>query len=158
MPVRIIGVDPGSNVTGWGIIDRDGSRLIHVAHGQIRASGRKPIEDRLVEIYDALEAVLREHAPVHAGVELPFVSENPQTAIVLGHARGAAVLALARTGVMLASYPPATVKQAITGSGKAEKAQVQLMVKTLLNLRERPPVDAADALAVAICHAFRLRR
>jgi len=154
---RILGIDPGSNVTGWGVIDLDGSKLRYVAHGQVRTSAKSPLEDRLVEIHEAIEAVMSEHAPAQAAVELPFVSENPQTAIVLGHARGVAILAVAKAGVPVTSYPPATVKQAIVGSGRAEKTQVQLMVKTLLSLRQAPPTDASDALAVAICHAFRWR-
>ncbi len=154
---RIIGIDPGSNVTGWGIIDVDGSRLKHVAHGQVRTHASTPLEERLVEIFDAVVSVIADHSPAHAAVELPFVSENPQTAIVLGHARGVALLAISQAGMSVTSYPPATVKQAVVGTGRADKNQIQTMVKTLLNLREKPPADAADALAVAICHGLRWR-
>ncbi len=157
MTRRILGIDPGSNVTGWGVVDVTGSRLAHVAHGEVRTSARSPIEERLVEIHDAVAAVIEKFHPVSASVEMPFVSENAQTAIILGHARGAAILAIAKADIAVTPYPPATVKQAIVGNGRADKSQVQLMVKTLLNLREKPSPDAADALAMALCHAFRWR-
>jgi len=150
--LRILGVDPGSRVTGYGIVEVEGPRQRWLAHGQIRC-GDGDMAGRLLRIYTELAALIREYAPGEAAVESVFVNRNVASAIVLGQARGAAICALAAAGLSLSEYAPAQVKSAIVGQGRAEKNQVQHMVKSLLKLREAPPADAADALAVALCHA-----
>lgn len=150
--IRILGVDPGSRITGYGVIEVEGPRQRWLAHGHIRC-GEGPLPQRLLQIFSELTALIREYAPAEAAVESVFVNRNVNSAIVLGQARGAAICALAGAGLTLAEYAPAQVKAAIVGQGRAEKAQVQHMVKALLKLREAPPADAADALAVALCHA-----
>ncbi|MDB5985717.1 MAG: ruvC [Nevskia sp.] len=149
---RIIGIDPGSRVTGYGIVEITGTRSRWIAHGRI-ACAAGPLPRRLLQILQQLDAVIREHQPHEAAIEEVFVKNNVATALVLGQARGAAICALAAAGLEVAEYAPASIKSAIVGSGRAEKAQVQHMIKVLLNLNETPPTDAADALAVALCHA-----
>ncbi|HET8882765.1 MAG TPA: crossover junction endodeoxyribonuclease RuvC [Solimonas sp.] len=150
--VRIIGIDPGSRHTGYGIIDAERGRARMVAAGRIStASGTMP--QRLLQIQDELAALLREHAPAEAAIEEVFVNRNVQTALVLGQARGVALCALAQATLDVAEYAPAQVKLALTGSGRAEKLQVQHMVKVLLNLQGQMAVDASDALAIALTHA-----
>lgn len=150
--IRILGIDPGSRITGYGMIEVEGPRQRWLAHGQIRC-GDGEMTQRLLQILNELGALIREYAPQEAAVESVFVNRNVSSAIVLGQARGAAICALAGAGLSLAEYAPAQVKSAIVGQGRAEKAQVQHMIKALLKLREAPPADAADALAVALCHA-----
>ena len=150
--IRILGVDPGSRITGYGLIDSDGVRSRWVAHGRIQCA-EGPLPVRLKTILDGLRQVAREHRPQEAAVEEVFVKANAATALVLGQARGAAICALAQEELSVAEYAPASIKSAIVGHGRADKQQVQHMIKVLLNLREAPPVDAADALAVALCHA-----
>jgi crossover junction endodeoxyribonuclease RuvC len=152
--VRVLGIDCGSARTGYGIIDSDGRRHRMVAAGAIRTSAQAPFEKRLLKIANELRALLREHAPDRAAVEGVFYSANVQTALKLAQVRGVALLVVAEAGVALAEYSPLEVKTSVVGYGRAEKAQVQLMVQSLLKL-DRPieSEDAADALAVAICHA-----
>jgi crossover junction endodeoxyribonuclease RuvC len=150
--IRIIGIDPGSRITGYGIIESERSRQRCIAYGCIRTrDGELP--QRLLQIQHELAAVLQEHAPQEAAVEQVFVKLNVASAIVLGQARGVALSAVAGAGVSLAEYSPAKVKQSICGNGRAEKHQIQHMVKLLLKLPEEPQADAADALAIALCHA-----
>jgi crossover junction endodeoxyribonuclease RuvC len=151
--VRILGIDPGSRLTGYGVIECDGSRQRWLAHGRIRCDDGGPLPERLLRIFSELEQLIREYRPREAAVESVFVNRNAASAIVLGQARGAAICALAGAGLSLAEYAPAQVKSAIVGSGRAEKVQVQHMVRALLHLQQAPPADAADALAVALCHA-----
>lgn len=152
MSLRILGIDPGSRVTGYGLIDVDGMKYRHLAHGCIRcAIGELP--ERLLRIHSELAAVIAEHRPDEVAIESVFVRRNVASALVLGQARGAAILAVAGQGLSLAEYAPAKVKSAIVGNGRAEKAQVQHMVRALLELEKTPPADAADALAIAVCHA-----
>jgi crossover junction endodeoxyribonuclease RuvC len=151
--MRILGVDPGSNATGFGVVERRGQRLVHVAHGTLRPRRGAPVELRLHELYEALRAVVRHHAPDAAAVERVFVAASPRSALVLGQARGAALAALGGLGLAVAEYAAAEVKQAVTGSGRADKRQVQRMVGRLLGLERLPELDAADALAAAIGHA-----
>ncbi len=151
--MRILGIDPGSRATGYGVVDAHGGRLAFVGCGVIRPPARAPLPDRLLVIHDGVVEVLAEYAPDAAAVEDLFVAANPRAALVLGHARGAAVLALAGRQVPVAEYTPRMVKQAVVGHGQAVKAQVQGMVRVLLGLASMPSSDAADALAVAICHA-----
>ena len=153
---RIIGIDPGSRTTGYGIIDCQGARFGFVACGTIRTGDTRPIADRLLEIYEGLRQVIDLHAPDVAAVEDVFMSHNPRSALKLGHARGVAVLAAMRGGLKVHDYPPRVVKQAVVGYGQAGKDQVQHMVRVLLELSSIPSSDAADALAVAICHANRM--
>ncbi|MGB7762912.1 MAG: crossover junction endodeoxyribonuclease RuvC [Bryobacteraceae bacterium] len=154
--MRVLGIDCGSARTGYGIIDSDGRRHRLVAEGVIRSSAQWPFEKRLLKIASELRALLREHVPDRAAVEGVFYSANVQTALKLAQVRGVALLVVAEAGVPLAEYSPLEVKTSVVGYGRAEKTQVQLMVKSLLKLA--CPIeseDAADALAVAICHANR---
>ena len=150
---RILGIDPGSRTTGYGVIDKDGSRLGFVTCGTIRTSSDMDLSDRLLEIFEGLMLVIEKHQPDVAAVEDVFVAHNPRSALKLGHARGVAVLAAKKSGIKVHDYPPRMVKQAVAGYGHAEKEQVQNMVCALLELSSSPSSDASDALAVAICHA-----
>jgi crossover junction endodeoxyribonuclease RuvC len=148
----VLGLDPGTRHFGWGVVAKDGSRLSHVAHGVIDTDTTATIADRLVEIERALIDVVARHAPNAAAVEAIFFAKDAQAAAKLGHARGVALLVCARELLPIGEYPPARVKQTVAGGGRAEKAQVAAMVRVLLGLREVPPADAADALAVALTH------
>lgn len=150
--IRILGVDPGLNATGWGVIAKDGARLSLIAHGVIKAPPKQPMARRLLFIHEALEVLIAEHRPHEAAVEDQFVHANPGSALKLGQARAAAMLAPARAGLIVGEYAPRLVKKAVVGTGGAEKAQVAAMVKMLLP-GARAEADDADALAVAICHA-----
>jgi len=152
---RILGIDPGSRITGYGIIERRGADLGFVACGTIRTTTSRPLAERLLEIYEELIRVIDRHAPGTAAVEDVFVAHNPRSALRLGQARGVAVLAAVRSGLTVHDYTPRAVKQAVAGYGQADKTQVQHMVRTLLGLSAAPSSDAADGLAVAICHANR---
>jgi crossover junction endodeoxyribonuclease RuvC len=149
---RILGIDPGSRFTGWGVIETRGPTLAHVAHGCIR-TGDGPLHERLQCIHTTLAGVIAEHTPREYAVEEVFMRVNVGSALVLGQARGVAVLAGASAGLAFAEYAPAQVKRALTGTGRAEKAQIQHMVRILLKLSGALNADAADALAIAICHA-----
>ncbi len=149
--MRIIGIDPGSRLTGAGIIEIRGDRLHCLYQGVIKA-GTGDFPERLGLIFNGVAELLREFSPEEAAVESVFISHNASSAIKLGQARGAAVCALIDGGLPVAEYSPRAVKQAIVGRGAADKGQVQHMVRVLLNLSETPPEDAADALAVALCH------
>ncbi len=150
--MRLLGVDPGSRKTGVGIIELRGSRLVHVHHAVIRCD-RGDLAERLHRLFRELSAIIAEHAPASAGMEDVFVSRNAASALKLGQARGALLAACAQAGLGVTPYSPTSVKQAVVGFGKAEKAQVQHMVRALLHPPEPLAEDAADALAVAICHA-----
>ena len=152
MSIRILGVDPGSRITGWGVIEIIGTRSLPIAHGRIRCEGSE-LPPRLLQIFTELGEVIREYQPQETAIEEVFVNRNIASALVLGQARGAAICALADAGLSVAEYAPAQIKSAVVGNGRAEKLQVQHMVKVLLNLREAVVADAADALAVALCHA-----
>ena len=151
--MRIIGLDPGLQHTGWGIIDQDGSRLSFVAAGRISSVASRPLSERLVEIHAGLNVVLDEHQPDTAAVEETFVNKNPTSTLKLGLARGVVLLVPARAGLPVAEYGANHVKKSIVGAGHADKTQVQMMVRTLLPGAAFRTPDAADALAVAICHA-----
>lgn len=150
---RILGIDPGSRTTGFGVIDKVGARIGYVACGTIRTAGCGTFSDRLLTIYEGLRNVIDRHRPDVAAVEDIFIARNPSSALKLGHARGVAVLAAMRCDLLVYEYPPRVVKMAVAGYGQAEKEQVQHMVRALLELTDSPSQDAADALAVAICHA-----
>lgn len=149
----MIGIDPGSRVTGYGVIDASPGGLHFVACGTIRTNAKAPLAHRLNEIFDGINEVIQLHGPVVAAVEEVFVANNPRSALKLGHARGAAVVAAMQNGLEVHDYSPRLVKQAVVGYGQATKSQVQHMVRVLLTLSAAPSADAADALAVAICHA-----
>jgi len=150
---RILGVDPGSRVTGYGVIEKEGSLLRFVVCGVIRTANGQSFPERLRAIHDGLSEVIKEQAPVVAAVEDMFVAVNARSALKLGHARGVAILAAMQHGLPVHDYTPRMIKQAVVGYGNAEKVQVQQMVRILLRLSAAPSADAADALAVAICHA-----
>lgn len=148
----ILGVDPGSRCTGFGVIQTDGSRHRYLTSGSIRTTA-KDMSVRCHEIYSSLTTIINTYHPTEASVEQVFVSHNPNSAIKLGQARGAVLVAIASCGLVMAEYTPRKIKQAVVGYGGADKTQVQHMVKMLLNLSDIPQVDAADALAVALCHS-----
>jgi len=151
--MRILGIDPGSNATGYGVVERDGSRLLHVAHGTLRPRGPTAAL-RLHQLYQAICEIVRHHEPDAAAVERVFVAQSPRSALVLGQARGAALAALGSLALGVTEYAPAEIKQAVTGTGRADKRQVAVMVRRLLGLDRLPKDDhAADALAAAIGHA-----
>lgn len=150
--VIIIGVDPGSIRTGFGIIQSDNNHLIHVAHGTINAKGDS-ISMRLHYIYRELNAIIASHQPHEAAIEEVFMQANVQSALKLGQARGAALIALAHHAIPITEYSPRTIKKTATGYGAASKDQIQFMMRTQLKLTVAPQVDAADALAIAVCHA-----
>ncbi|MFV0435926.1 MAG: crossover junction endodeoxyribonuclease RuvC [Desulfopila sp.] len=154
---RVIGIDPGSRVTGYGVVDAWPGRLSFVACGTIRTTVTAPFAHRLNEIFDGLNEVIRLHEPVVAAIEEVFVAGNPRSALKLGHARGAAILAATQNGLAVHDYSARAIKQAVVGYGQAEKRQVQRMVQVLLTLSASPSTDAADGLAVAICHVNQLR-
>jgi crossover junction endodeoxyribonuclease RuvC len=150
--VLALGIDPGTLHLGWGVVARRQSKLVHIAHGVIDQAAGAPLPARLQGIAEALDLVIREHAPAVGSVETLFFHKDAQAAAKLGHARGVVLLCLARAGVAIAEYPPARVKQTVVGSGRADKRQVASMVRAVLSLDEVPPLDAADALALAITH------
>ena len=152
--MRVLGIDCGTERTGYGVVDSDGRAHRTVDFGVIRTSPRDPLERRLAEIAAALRDVISRNAPSAAAVEEVFFSINVKTALRLAHVRGVALLAIAEAGLPLGEYSPMAIKTSVVGYGRAEKHQVQLMVSNLLGLKE--PIeseDASDALAVAICHA-----
>lgn len=152
--MRIVGIDPGSVRTGYGCVDTDGSRHRFVTCGAISCAASASLPDRLRAIHDGLAAILRESGAECVAIESVFHAKNVRSALILGHARGVAVLAAVEAGLPVIEYTPAQIKSAVTGYGRAEKTQMQQMVKLLLGLDTVPtPHDAADALAVAICHA-----
>ncbi len=155
--MRIFGIDPGSNRTGYGCVETDGSRHRIVISGAISAPALAPFPDRLLKIHSRLAALLADCRPDCVAIESLFHAANARSALKLGHARGVAVLAAVEAGLPVVEYTPAEVKRAVVGYGRAEKHQVQQMLKLLLGLAALPsPHDAADALAVAICHVHSL--
>jgi crossover junction endodeoxyribonuclease RuvC len=156
--VLILGIDPGTAITGYGLVREDKDRLVLVDYGAVTTPSSQPLATRLQTIYQGLSEVIRQHQPTAAAVEELFFSRNVRTALSVGHARGVALLALADAGLPIYEYKPLEVKQAIAGYGGADKHQVQEMVRMLLNLEHAPhPDDAADAVAVAVCHIHSAR-
>ncbi len=149
----ILGIDPGSRITGYGLVRQEGVRLSFVSCGVIRPDIKLAFADRLLEIYEGVSRIIEQHRPDQMAIEDVFVAINPRSALKLGHARGVLLLAGKTHGLAIGEYTPRTVKQAVTGFGQAEKAQMQQVVRVLLKLSGNPSEDAADALAVAICHA-----
>ncbi|MDD2733239.1 MAG: crossover junction endodeoxyribonuclease RuvC [Desulfuromonadaceae bacterium] len=148
----VLGIDPGSRTTGYGIVEQAGNRLIHVDNGAIFTDTAADFPGRLKNIFDGLIEVIARYQPDQVAVENIFFATNPQSALKLGQARGAAIVAAVHCGLPVAEYSALQVKQAVVGQGRAEKAQVQKMVKALLGLPEIAQEDASDALAIAICH------
>ena len=152
--MRILGIDPGYAIMGYGIVDYKGSKFTPVAYGSITTEAHTPNEERLMVLYDELSRIIREFSPEEASIEELFYNTNATTAIMVGEARGMALLACAKAGIRISEYTPLQIKSSLTGYGRADKKQVQTMVKMILNLSEVPkPDDTADALAAAICHA-----
>jgi crossover junction endodeoxyribonuclease RuvC len=151
--MRVLGIDPGSLVTGFGVVEEEANSLHALAWGAVRTSAKQPLSERLRRIYDGLTEPLHTWQPDVVSVERVFFADNPKTALTLGHARGVALLTVAHANLPLVEYSALEIKMAVVGYGRAAKAQVQQMVKTLLRLQGLPqPLDAADALAAAICH------
>ncbi|MFB9884964.1 crossover junction endodeoxyribonuclease RuvC [Balneatrix alpica] len=149
----ILGIDPGSRITGYGVIRQRGMQLEYVASGCLRLQGDN-LAERLQQIYAGLGQIIEWHQPQESAIERVFMARNPDSALKLGQARGVAILALAQAKLPVAEYAAREVKLAVVGKGSAEKQQIQHMVKALLKLPGLPQVDAADALAIAICHAY----
>jgi crossover junction endodeoxyribonuclease RuvC len=157
--MRILGIDPGSGSTGYGIIDTDGSKHRAVLYGAIQTNSRRPFHERLLKIHEELTIILQREKADVMSIEEVFHATNVQSALRLGHARGIALLVAAQQGIDVFEYSPLEIKSAVVGYGRAEKTQIQMMVRLLLDLSEIPSPDhAADALAVAICHAHRSRQ
>jgi len=150
--MRVLGIDPGSRVTGFGVIDSNGRRSTHVDNGCIRLPGAS-LPERLGVIFREVGAIVAEYAPEELAIEEVFMAKNPASALKLGHARGAAICAAVCRGLPVSEYSARSVKLALVGYGAADKEQVQEMVRQLLELNARPQADAADALGVALCHA-----
>lgn len=152
---RLLGIDPGLRFTGWGIIEADGNRLRHLADGVIATDSAVSVPERLKELHDALALILGQYRPQEAAIEETYVNRNGTATLKLGYARGVALLAPALSGVPVTEYAAKSVKMAVVGTGGADKVQVQMMVRRLLPGAAIHRADAADALAVAICHAHR---
>ena len=150
---RLLGIDPGLRFTGWGLVDVEGNRLRHIADGVIATDSEAGVPERLRVLHDALMALIAEHRPDEAAVEETYVNRNGTATLKLGYARGVALLAPALAGIPVAEYGAKSVKLSVVGTGGADKAQVQEMVRRLLPGAAIRRADAADALAVAICHA-----
>ena len=153
-PLIVVGIDPGTITMGYGVVERRPSRVIHIDNGLIKAKPRAPLHERLQIIYEQLTTVLGRFKPDVVAVESVFVMKNPKAALHLGHGRGVALLAAAQCGADIVSYEPTVIKKTVAGRGRADKYQMQMMVRTLLGLLEAPAEDAADALAAGICHCY----
>ncbi len=149
----VLGVDPGTIRTGFGVIRKDGSRLLRIGSGTIKTKEKEPMETRLLDIHESLDQVLTLYAPEVAAVEDVFFAKNARSSLKLGQVRGVILLTLTKRGIPVESYPPAFVKKAVVGGGRAAKSQVSQVVKAILGMKELPGEDEGDALAVAICRA-----
>jgi len=150
--MKALGVDPGSVVTGYGVVEGAGQKLTHVTSGFLKVGNRPSFPERLGAIYQGLSKIIREYTPEVMAIESLFFSKNVKSAILLGHARGVAILAGVNAGLEVYEYSPLEIKQSVVGYGRADKEQVQEMIRILLSLRETPESNMADALAVAVCH------
>ncbi|MCH8077593.1 MAG: crossover junction endodeoxyribonuclease RuvC [SAR324 cluster bacterium] len=150
----VLGIDPGSRITGWGLLRREANQYHYLASGALRLGGSAPLSERLLRLSRGLEAVLAEHTPDHCAIERIFTARNAHSALVLGHARGVILCEIAKRGLPLHEYTPTQVKLAVVGGGRADKSQVQQMVSMLLGRRNAAcQEDEADALAIALTHA-----
>lgn len=149
---RVLGIDPGSRVTGYGLVEEKGGSPVLVASGTIRLDGGLPMAERLATLYRELTGIVAESRPAAVAVERVFVARNADSALKLGHARGVVLLAVQQAGLPLFEYTPAEVKKVVTGRGRAEKFQVVALVRAILGLDRDPAEDEADALAIAMCH------
>ena len=149
---RVLGIDPGSRITGYGIVEEISGKLCSVTYGVFKVSGKENFSERLKEIYNGIDQLIKTHQPSEVAIESLFFSKNAMSSIKLGQARGAAMTAAANQGLRVFEYAPTQVKQAVVGYGRSDKEQVQKMVFLLLGLQGQAKVDATDALAVAICH------
>lgn len=151
--MRVLGIDPGINITGWGIVESKDRDLVLVEYGVVKPDKKQSLPFRLKQVYDGISQVVETYQPQVISIEEAFYSKNAKVALVLGQARAAAILAGINAGLDVAEYSPRKIKQSTAGSGAAAKEQIQFMIKVLLNLEVIPtPADAADALATAICH------
>ncbi|MBT6284081.1 MAG: crossover junction endodeoxyribonuclease RuvC [Rhodospirillaceae bacterium] len=157
MRIRLIGLDPGLRRSGWGVIEVEGSSLIHVASGAVTSDAKALLADRLSQLFNALTDVISTYQPAEAAVEETFVNKNPASTLKLGQARGVVMLAPAQLGIPVAEYAANLIKKSLVGNGHADKNQVQAMINILLPGAKPETPDAADALAVAICHAHHRR-
>ncbi len=155
--IRILGIDPGLRRTGWGVVALDGNRLSFLACGSLATDEKAELAARLLAIYDGLRRVVEEHAPHEAAVEATFVNKDASATLKLGQARGIAMLVPAMSGLPVAEYAPNLVKKTIVGAGHCEKAQIRMMIGVLLPKADPQSEDAADALAIAVCHAHHRR-
>jgi crossover junction endodeoxyribonuclease RuvC len=151
--IRILGIDPGLRRTGWGLIESEGNRLVYVACGSVETGERDELGVRLLAIHDGLVAVIERYQPEEAAVEATFVNANAAATLKLGQARGIAMLVPAKAGLAVAEYAPNVVKKTVVGAGHGEKSQIRMMIGVLLPKADPQSEDAADALAIAICHA-----
>lgn len=153
--MRILGIDPGYAIMGWGVVEKKGSSFIPIAYGAITTEKDTPMPDRLKILYNGLMDVISEYSPDEASIEELYFQNNAKTAIFVGQARGVAILSCSNCGLNMYEYTPMQIKTSVTGNGRAEKYQVQQMVTKILNLPEIPkPDDVADALGAAICHGY----
>ena len=152
-PLRILGLDPGLRKTGWGVIRVEGNRLSHLGHGVIAPDEKAPFSERLLALFDGISAVVADWTPDEAAIEETFMNNNAASALKLGHARAAALLALAKAGLPVAEYAARVVKKSVVGTGAADKDQVAFMIARILPGSAGATADAADALAVAVAHA-----
>lgn len=154
----ILGVDPGTNITGYGIIKQSGNSYIRISNGLIKLPSNKPIPQRLEIIYDELGKVIKKNKPDEFAIETAFYGKNVQSAMKIGYARGVSILAAVHNNLPVSEYSPREIKKAVVGKGGASKEQVNYMIKTLLNLKSsKLKLDESDALATALCHAFRMK-
>jgi crossover junction endodeoxyribonuclease RuvC len=152
--MRVLGIDPGTAIVGWGILEIEGSQMTPIAYGHIATSATLPLSERIAEIARDLREISKKYSPDEASVEKIFFFKNQKTVIAVSQARGAILLTLETLGIRLFEYTPLQVKQSLTGYGRAEKRQMQILIKNILKLSEIPkPDDVADALALALCHA-----
>ncbi len=154
--MRLLGLDPGLRATGWGVIEVDGNNLGHVADGVVRPDVTAPLSERLAALYAGLRRIVEEFAPDEAAVEETFANRNPASTLKLGQARGVVMLAPAQAGIPVAEYAATVIKKSLVGAGHADKGQIGAMVRVLLPGSAANSADAADALAVAVCHAHHL--
>lgn len=151
--MRILGIDPGSHITGYGVIEKKGNYLRHVVHGEIKSKKDSTLSEMLISVYQQLSSLISQTAPEAVALENIFYGKNVRSLIKQAQVRGVAIFAGADKDLNVFEYSPLEIKKAVVGYGRAEKRQVQVMVKAILKLPELPPADAADALATAICHA-----